>query len=98
TQPLLRCKLQNPNAYVRTGKFFIQLVGTRGVVLLVIGTIWLFLGTGLLVKPMERFSRPGSGGVLDFLDKGPGIYILSSMWIVGGVLALVAATSEEYTP
>lgn len=85
------------NAYDRTEIFFIRLVGTRGVVLLLLGIMWIILGTGFLVSPMERFSRPGSGGILDFLNRGPGIYIFASMWIVGGIFAIAAAAQRPKT-
>ena len=68
--------------------FFIRLVGTRGSLLLIVGTIWSTIGFGFLINPIERFSRPGSGGVLDFLDKGPGVYLFASTWLVGGLVAI----------
>ena len=71
--------------------FFIRLVGTRGSILLILGAIWIIVGIGFLLNPVERFSRPGPGGLLDFLDEGPGVYIFSGMWVVGGAVALVVA-------
>lgn len=71
--------------------------GTRGVALWLVGIPWISLGIGFTLHPMERFSRPGSGGILDFLDKGPGIYIFSSMWIIGGVAAIAAAITRPRT-
>jgi hypothetical protein len=73
--------------------------GTRGVVLWLIGIPWTALGAAFILNPMERFSRPGSGGIglLDFLDKGPGIYIFSSMWLIGGLAAIAAAITRPRT-
>ena len=72
-------------------------VGTRGVCLLILGFLWTILGVGFLINPMERFSRPGSGGILDFLDKGPGVFIFGSMWVVGGMVAIVVAIQRPVT-
>jgi len=43
---------------------------------------------GFLLIPMERFSRPGPGGPLEFLDRGPWIGFL---WIGGGICAVVSS-------
>lgn len=75
----------------------IRKVGTRGSLLLILGTIWVILGMGFLMFPMERFSRPGPGGPLDFLDEGPGVHIFSSMWILGGVIAFYTAFRRSRT-
>lgn len=81
----------------RIEMFFIKLVGTRGSLLLILGTIWIIIGIGFLVNPTERFSRPGPGGYLDFLDEGPGVYVFSSMWVVGGTVAIVIAFYRTIT-
>ena len=83
--------------YGRTERALIRMVGTRGACLLILGSMWLLLGFGFLTNPMERFSKPGSGGALDFLDDGPGVYIFASMWIVGGVAALLVAFQRPIT-
>lgn len=75
----------------------IKWVGTRGTVLLYFGSIWVTLGAAFLINPSERFSRPGDGGFLDFLDEGPGVYIFSSMWLVGGVVAVLCAVRRPFT-
>ena len=75
--------------------FFIRLVGTRGSLLLILGSVWIILGISFLSNPMERFSRPGHGGILDLLDEGPGVYIFSGMWVVGGLLAIYAAVRRR---
>lgn len=77
--------------YSKTERMFIRLVGTRGSLLIIIGAIWIILGASYLNSPMEWFSKPGSGGVLDFLDNGPGEVIFASLWVLGGVLAIYSA-------
>ena len=89
--------MSKSSTYSRTEDFLIRLVGTRGVVLLLFGIMWVILGISFVTHPMERFSKPGSGGVLDFLDKGPGVYIFSTMWLVGGVVALAAVIQRPRT-
>lgn len=71
--------------------------GTRGVFLWLVGVPWTILGIAFVAQPMERFSKPGPGGPLDFLDQGPGIYIFATMWIVCGVAAIIAAILRPRT-
>ena len=71
--------------------------GPRGVCLLIFGFMWVMIGIAFIINPMERFSKPGPGGALDFLDKGPGVYIFASMWIVGGVAAFITAFLRPVT-
>lgn len=78
-------------------KKLIRAVGTRGVCLLLLGTLWVILGLLFTIHPMERFSRVGPGGVLDFLDRNPGPLILGSLWIVGGSLAILTAFQRPIT-
>lgn len=85
------------NAYTKLERLMIRKFGTRGLCLLILGVLWSILGALFTVAPMERFSKPGPGGILDFLDRGPGIYIFASMWIVGGVVALVTAFQRPLT-
>lgn len=73
------------------------MVGTRGICLIILGIMWLILGLAFVTNPVERFSQAGPGGVLDFLDNGPGVYILASMWVVGGIVALVTAFQRPIT-
>lgn len=73
------------------------MVGTRGICLLLLGVMWTVLGITFITNPVERFSKPGPGGTLDFLDGGPGIYIFASMWIVGGATALITAFQRPVT-
>lgn len=83
--------------YATPELFFIRLVGTRGCLLLILGAVWLILGTDFMLNPMERFSKPGPGGLLDFLDKGPGVYIFSTMWVIGGAVAIYTAFRRPKT-
>ena len=72
-------------------------VGTRGVCLLILGFVWSILGFGFTVTRMERFSKPGPGGILDFLDRGVGVYVLSLMWLIGGLAAVIVAIQRPIT-
>lgn len=83
--------------YIRAENALIYKVGTRGICLLLLGFMWLMLGFLFLLNPVERFSKPGPGGVLDFLDRGLGVYIFASMWVVGGVTALIVALQRPFT-
>lgn len=76
---------------------FIRWIGTRGCVLLILGAIWTIIGAAFLANPIERFSKPGPGGYLDFLDEGPGVYIFSGMWLLGGTVAIVVAILRPTT-
>lgn len=75
----------------------IRLVGTRGICLLLLGVLWLILGLAFITNPVERFSQPGPGGILDFLDRGPGVYIFAAMWLAGGITAIVVAFQRPVT-
>lgn len=83
--------------YAATEHYFITKVGTRGVLLLLFGTLWSLQGITFLLHPMERFSRSGPGGVLDFLDNGPGVYIYSASWLLGGILSIICAIQRPKT-
>jgi hypothetical protein len=54
-------------------------------------------GVDYLRHPMERFSKPGPGGILDFLDKGLGVYIFSSLWLIGGLAGVITALLRPKT-
>ena len=86
-----------PTLFERAESALIVKVGTRGVCLLLLGFMWTILGISFVTNPMERFSAPGPGGVLDFLDKGPGVFIFASMWIFGGITAIVVAFQRPIT-
>jgi hypothetical protein len=51
-----------------------------------IGALWVLIGFGFITVPMERFSRPGPGGPLQFMDTPPWPGLL---WLVGGGVAVV---------
>jgi hypothetical protein len=89
--------LHSIHPYSRFELRMIKWIGTRGTILLYFGFMWATLGVSFLLNPTERFSRPGPGGALDFVDKGPGVYILSSMWLVGGLVAVGCAIRRPYT-
>jgi hypothetical protein len=48
--------------------------------------MWITLGLGFLGNDQERFSRPGPGDPLQFLDDTP---LMCASWLVAGVVALV---------
>lgn len=92
-----RPKPRIPGPFERVETAMIVKVGTRGVCLLLIGFAWSILGTGFLLSPMERFSKPGRGGTLDFLDRPPGVFFLAAVWLVGGVVAIITAFQRPVT-
>lgn len=58
--------------------------GRRTLILLSGGGCWLLNGWAIYNIPIERFSRPGPGGALEFMDTPwPGV-----MWMTGGILAI----------
>lgn len=83
--------------YSRSEKALIHKVGTRGVCLLILSTMWLLLGFSFLTHPIERFSKPGSGGILDFLDKGPMVYIFAGIWVIGAATGIVVTFQRPIT-
>lgn len=90
-------KRRRPGPYARAEKSLIRKVGTRGICLLILGSMWLMLGFLFVSNPVKRFSKPGPGGILDFLDAGPGVYVFASMWIVGGATAVITAFQRPIT-
>lgn len=90
-------KEKRSGPYSRIEKALIRKVGTRGVLLLILGFIWILLGFAFLLNPVERFSKAGPGGVLDFLDNGFGVYIFGSMWLVGGTIGIIIALQRPIT-
>lgn len=65
----------------RVGLYF----GRRGSILLLFGLAFIMIGFGFATIQMDRFSRPGPGGPLEFMDDTPwpGIF-----WIICGVVAV----------
>jgi hypothetical protein len=61
-------------------------LGRRCVILFLLGLAWLLTGIGLATIHTERFSRPGEGGPLDFLDTTP---LVGLVWVVGGLLGII---------
>jgi hypothetical protein len=83
--------------YGRAELAAIRKFGTRGVFLLILALMWLLLGIGYGTNRMERFSRVGPGGWLDFLDRGFFFYLLAYMWVAGALAAIVAAARRPMT-
>ena len=75
-------------------QFAVDKLGARGVLLVLMGTPWVLIGTGFLIVQMERFSRPGPGGPLQFMDDGPWGGL---MWILGGAIAIGSALIRKRT-
>ena len=59
------------------------------------GIAWIVIGLGFVSVPVERFSRPGPGGPLQFLDDWP---IFAILWIVGGSIAVVMSFLRRKLP
>lgn len=77
-----------PSVGVRLRRQF----GRRGSALVLIGTLWTLLGAGFALIPTERFSRPGQGGVLQFMDTQPWGAVI---WVIGGVLAVLCGLTRK---
>src|SRR3954453_8824547 len=60
--------------------------GRRCVALQMFGLLWLLTGIGLAFNPTDRFSRPGPGGALQFLDTPP---TPGLPWIIGGLVGII---------
>lgn len=83
--------------YAITETYLIRWVGTRGVILLIFGLMWVLLGFSFITLPVEHFSRPGPGGILDYLDHPPIAWIISGTWLVGGIVAIISAIQRPRT-
>jgi hypothetical protein len=68
-------------------------LGRRGLLLILLGAAYVTIGTGFVLVPMERFSRPGPGGILNAMDS-PWV---GALWIVGGVLAVASGILRPWT-
>lgn len=62
----------------------LRVVGRRGLILVMIGVIWWVVGIYQLIEPIERFSEPGPGGLLQFMDDRWTGWV----WIAAGALAV----------
>lgn len=69
-------------------RYLICKYGTRGVLLWHLAIPWFFVGIGFMLNPIERFSRPGPGGPLEFMDRGPWLGLI---WIIGGLCGFVSS-------
>lgn len=67
--------------------------GVRGVVLSLWGLPWVFYGIAVLISKNERFSRPGPGAALQFMDNPAWGW----MWIVVGAYAIVSTILRKYS-
>lgn len=63
--------------------------GVRGVILFLFGFPWIIYGIGVLISKVDRFSRDGPGGPIEFMDNhnwgwfwiAVGIYGIASMFL-----------------
>lgn len=65
----------------RAGRY----LGRRGGILFLFGLAWISIGAGFATIQVDRFSKPGPGGPLEFMDTTPwpGVF-----WVVCGVAAV----------
>lgn len=69
-------------------------IGLRGVILLHFGVPWIAIGVAYLQSPMvDRFSRNGPGGSLEFMDSN----LWGILWIVSGLIAIFSALTRVRT-
>lgn len=62
-------------------------LGRRGGILVLFGLAWTLMGFGFATVHVDRFSRPGPGGPLEFMDSTPYPGIV---WIICGVIAILS--------
>jgi hypothetical protein len=67
----------------RAGRY----LGRRGGILVLFGLAWMLMGFGFANIHVDRFSRPGPGGPIEFMDSTPYPGIL---WLVCGVIAVIS--------
>jgi hypothetical protein len=85
------------NTVTKIEVLFVEKYGNRGVCLWLIGIPWTLLGVVFILTPMERFSKAGPSGPLQFLDDPPGSYAFASLWLIGGLTAIAAALIRPRT-
>ena len=59
--------------------------GERGVVLGLFAIPFVIIGISILIDPIERFSRPGPGGPIEFMDSPTWGWL----WIAVGIASLI---------
>ena len=59
--------------------------GERGVVLGLFALPFVIIGISILIDPAERFSRPGPGGPIEFMDSP----LWGWLWIAVGIASLI---------
>ncbi|CAA9364545.1 MAG: hypothetical protein AVDCRST_MAG68-5053 [uncultured Gemmatimonadetes bacterium] len=72
--------------------------GRRGILLVLLGLMWTFVGVGLTTISQQRFSADNdvNGGPLQFLDDYTPV--IGGFWILGGLLALVGGFIRKNNP
>jgi len=67
-------------------------LGRRGLILLITGIAWVAIGSIVARDDVERFSRPGPGGALQFLDDNPwpGVF-----WMCCGAMAITVGCTRR---
>jgi hypothetical protein len=59
------------------------------------GVVWIVIGLSFAAFPVERFSRPGPGGPMQFLDDADWF---STLWVIGGSVAVVCSFLRRTLP
>jgi MFS family permease len=68
-------------------------LGRRGLVLIIVGIIWIFYGFGVFAQIRERFSRPGPSP-LDWMDNPHWGW----MWIACGMVGIAIGLGRRAAP
>lgn len=70
----------------------VRRLGRRGVCLVLLGIIWTAIGASTLLSPLhDRFSAPGPGDALEWMD-GPWV---GGLWGAAGLVALVVGLTHD---
>lgn len=70
----------------------VRRLGRRGACLLLLAIVYIVSGLSIIIAPgMDRFSRPGPGGTLQFMDGG----WLGYMWLVCGTVAAAIGAAHD---
>jgi hypothetical protein len=63
-------------------------LGRRGLMLFMLGVLWVLFGVGIAAVPMSRFAGTGASTMLlAFLDE----QFIGAVWIVAGIVAIITA-------